>query len=120
MPSSPNEPDRPELPPPIMRDPRLEIPAILQQPVKRPEYLKPPAPKAVSSMGELGKALAIGLDFLFTIGAAGLLGWLLDRWQGWSPYGLLIGLLIGFIAATARIIQRTSSDDRHRNRPKRG
>lgn len=105
-----NGPD--DLSPPPARDPRLEIPEILQKPVELKHTVNPQLPKPVTGMGDLGKALAIGLDFLFTIAAAGLLGYLLDRWQGWSPYGLLIGLGIGFFAAVVRILQRLNRDER--------
>jgi len=92
-------------------DPRLEIPEVLRTPVKRPT-LGQSTPGAVGSgLGEVGRALSIALDFLFTIGGAGALGWLLDRWQGWTPYGLLIGLGLGFLLATVRIIQRSNRED---------
>ena len=109
--TEPGLPDRVEQLPAWREPPRPpEIPEVLRKPVDRPRPVSNGG-SALSGMGELGKALAIGLDFLFTIGAAGLLGYLLDRWQGWSPYGLLIGLAVGFLAATVRIIQRSNRED---------
>lgn len=114
--NSASEQDRghePESPanPPSADDPRLAIPEVLRTPIKHPSREPKPAPAALSGLGDLGKALAIGLDFLFSIAAAGLIGYLLDRWQGWSPAGLLIGLGIGFAAATVRILQRLNREE---------
>lgn len=97
--------------PPSADDPRLAIPEVLRTPIKHPSLEPKPAPAALSGLGDLGKALAIGLDFLFSIAAAGLVGYLLDRWQGWSPAGLLIGLGVGFAAATVRILQRLNREE---------
>jgi ATP synthase protein I len=122
-PPDPDRPDRrapapgdqpefelPELP--GRGDPRLEIPEILRKPVDHPSLRPKEVSPVTSGLSELGKALAIGLDFLFTITAGGLLGYLLDRWWGSAPAGLMIGLGIGFAAATFRIIQRTSREER--------
>src|SRR5262245_8976428 len=87
-------------------DPRLEIPEILRTPVEKPDSLKARSQPGSSGLGVLGQALAIGVDFLCSIAAAALIGWLIDRWRGWSPYGLLVGLGVGFFAATIRLIQR--------------
>lgn len=103
------------------RDPRLEIPEILRTPVKKPELLQPKAnPPMLDGFGDLAKALAIGLDFLFMAAAGGVLGWLVDRWQGWSPKGLVIGLAIGFVAATVRLLQRLNREDRPKPPTTRG
>jgi F0F1-type ATP synthase assembly protein I len=98
--------------PPSADDPRLAIPEVLRTPVDHPSLR--PKPRSASSTGleDLGKALAIGIDFLATTAAGGALGYLIDYWQGWYPYGLLTGLALGFIAATARIIQRANREDR--------
>lgn len=103
--------------PPPARDPRLEIPEVLRTPVKRPSL--PSDPKPVSTvhpgaggMTELAKALSLGFDFLFIIASGGLLGWLFDRWRGTGNLGVVIGLGVGFIAGTARLLQRLNRDDK--------
>lgn len=101
------------------RDPRLEIPEILRTPVDHPSlHRKPPGTSGVAAFGDVSKALAIGLDFLFVGIAAAVLGWLADRWLGSSPIGLLIGLCAGFAAGTYRLIARLQAEDRAEARAK--
>lgn len=94
------------------RDPRLEIPEILRKPVDHPSLRRKPVSPVTSGLSDLGKALAVGLDFLFTIAAGGGIGWFADYTWGSSPYGVMVGLGIGFVAATYRIIERTNREDR--------
>jgi len=96
------------------RDPRLEIPEVLRRPIDHPSK-RPPAKRDFGSgLGDLGAALAMGLDFLFTAAAGGGAGYLIDRWLGSSPTGLLVGLGVGFVAGTWRLIQRSNAQDRAR------
>lgn len=89
----------------------LEIPAILRDPVDHPS-LRPKAPSpTMSAIGELGRALAIGLDPLFVCAAGALIGWLIDRWLGSGPAGLLIGLIAGLAGGTWRLIVRLNQDE---------
>lgn len=100
-------------------DPRLEIPKVLQEPVQHPA-LNRPKPKADGlGLGDLSKALAMGVDFLATIAAGGAIGYGIDYWRGWTPYSLLVGVLIGFAYATVRIIQRSNAEDKAASERKR-
>lgn len=109
------------------RDPRLEIPEILRTPVEHPSQ-RPKKPSVLSgSVGEAGIAMAIAIDFLVMVAAGTGLGWLADRRFGWGPYGLLIGLTLGFAVGLVRLLYRLSKDDAKpgqgptgsdRNRPK--
>jgi ATP synthase protein I len=94
------------------RDPRLEIPQALRDPVRHPS-LEPKKPSVMSgSIGEAGTALAIGVDFLVMIVAGAGVGWLADRQFGWAPVGLLVGLTLGMTVGLVRLIHRLSKDDR--------
>ena len=93
------------------RDPRLEIPEILRRPVEHPSKNPKPPSTMSTSVGEIGTALAIAIDFLVMIAAGGAAGWLLDRWLGWSPYGIVIGSIVGFVVGLIRLLQRVSRDD---------
>ncbi len=85
---------------------------MLREPVQHPS-LEPKKPSVMSgSIGEAGKALAIGIDFLVVIAAGGGLGWLADRQFGWTPVGLVIGLCLGMVVGLVRLIHRLSKEDR--------
>jgi ATP synthase protein I len=60
-----------------------------------------------------GSAMARGLklvsEFVAGIVAGGLLGWLIDRYAGIQPFGLLIGLMFGFAAGLRNLYRATQS-----------
>jgi|HubBroStandDraft_6_1064221.scaffolds.fasta_scaffold1958836_2 F0F1-type ATP synthase assembly protein I len=49
------------------------------------------------------KTSAVGLEVGLSIGVGALLGYFFDRYFAYSPYGLLIGTLIGVLAAGKRL-----------------
>lgn len=91
-------------------DPTLRIPELLQQPVRHPSLDRKPR-SDLGGLGELMKALAIGVDFLCTVAAGALIGWGLDRWLGWTNRALMIGLAVGFAYGTVRLLQRTAREE---------
>lgn len=92
------------------------IPAELLRPVEHPILERDKrGPKPIGAIGEIAPALALGFDFLFTTAAGVFLGWLVDYGVKSGPWGLMVGLLIGFLAATVRIIRRAQGmEDRSR------
>jgi ATP synthase protein I len=108
-----SEPTQPA-PRPPSTDPHAPppIPDDLLAPVKRPS-IDPdrPRPPAIAGLGELAKSLSIGLDFLFMIAAGGALGWGIDWAAKVSPWGILVGLLVGFAWGTVRLLSRLNRDD---------
>jgi len=62
-------------------------------------------------MAELGKSLAIGLDFLWMLLAGAGLGWLADRARGQGHVGLLVGMGLGFLAGTWRLLARLNKPE---------
>lgn len=42
--------------------------------------------------------MRVGSQFVSSLAVGGLLGWGVDRWLGTAPFGLLILLLLGFVA----------------------
>lgn len=97
------------IPPTLPEPPR--IPDELTKPVDHPILRRQEQPKALAGLAELGPAISMGLDFLFTIASGGFLGWLFDYWRATQPIGTLVGLSIGFAYATYRIIRRSQRDD---------
>ena len=59
--------------------------------------------------GSVGAVLALGFA---AVGAA--IGWLLDRWLGISPWGLIVFLLLGFAAGVLNVM-RAAGVVRERN-----
>ncbi|MDQ7014481.1 MAG: AtpZ/AtpI family protein [Planctomycetota bacterium] len=120
----PHDPDQNEATPketpehpddPAMDDPRLRIPEVLRA---RPGDLKDPdspwqasesrqnrRQSARSGMAETARAWGMALDLVFTAVGAFVLGYLFDLWRGTGPWGALVGLGLGFVTATVRMIQ---------------
>ncbi len=65
-----------------------------------------------SGVAGMARAWAVALDFVFSVLAGAGLGWLFDRWRGTLPWGLLVGLVLGFIVAFWRIIRATQAQER--------
>lgn len=105
--------------PPSPDDPRLAIPEILREgpagaaraPEGRPEG---------SDIAQMARAWAVALDFVFTIIAGGVVGWLFDLWRKSGPIGLLVGLGLGFVLAFVRIIRATQKQERLEAARKKG
>ena len=64
----------------------------------------------------LARALRLSSEFVAGIVLGGFLGWLIDRLTGWSPWGMIVFLMIGFAAGTlnamrsAGLIAKQGSD----------
>jgi F0F1-type ATP synthase assembly protein I len=115
-PQSPAKPTGAPVPTGVGRDPRLDIPEILRTPVKRPASMQTVSgstsgkPASItSSLMEVSRSLAIGIDFLCIIAAGGAFGWAIDHLaKTGGRWGLVTGAVIGFIYGTYRLIKRLS------------
>ena len=58
-----------------------------------------------SGPSALGRAFRMSTEFVAGIIAGGGLGWLLDRWLGTSPWGLIVFLMLGFAAGTFNVVR---------------
>lgn len=67
----------------------------------RPDPTPPDADDSVSWWGMAG----MGLEFVATVGAMGLLGWYLDRRWLTSPWLLVAGVVVGFAAGLMTLIR---------------
>jgi ATP synthase protein I len=71
-----------------------------------------------------GTAMARGMklvsEFVAGIAAGGLLGWLIDRFAGVQPFGLLIGLMFGFAAGLRNLYRATQSQSAVQPGPPKG
>jgi ATP synthase protein I len=53
----------------------------------------------------LGRAFRMSTEFVAGVIAGGGLGWLLDRWLGTTPWGLIVFLMLGFIAGIYNVMR---------------
>lgn len=99
--------------PPSSGDPRLEIPEVLRTPVKKPQALVE-YDKADAGRGKVGasdaarqaSSWAIAMNFVWTLAAALLLGWALQKWV-WpaaAPWPMLVGLFVGLVLGMVRFM----------------
>lgn len=56
----------------------------------------------------IGKAMRLSSEFVGGIIAGGLLGWVVDRFAGTSPWGLIILLMLGFAAGVRNLLRASN------------
>jgi ATP synthase protein I len=56
------------------------------------------APSNLMSQRQTGVAYRVLVDMIAGLLVGGFLGYWLDRWLGWTPYSLVTGLVVGFVA----------------------
>lgn len=100
--------DKPSDPYQAAIDAAPKIPELLTRPVGLPVPGRD-APKLgpVGSLMDAGKAWGAALNFVFTIIAGLLIGWLIDYWLKTRPWGVLGGLATGFVLAFVQIVRNT-------------
>ena len=55
------------------------------------------------------QALKLSSEFVSAIIVGALLGYLLDRWIGTAPWGMIVFLLLGFCAGVLNVLRMTGS-----------
>lgn len=58
-----------------------------------------------SNMGGLGQALRLSAEFISGVIAGGIVGWLIDRMFGTSPWGLIVCMFFGFGAGMLNMLR---------------
>ncbi len=70
-----------------------------------------PAPEEDAADGRRGnpsnlaRALRLSSEFIAGILLGGFIGWLVDSVTGWSPWGLIVFLMLGFAAGTMNALR---------------
>lgn len=119
QPVDPTPRSEPVLPATPTDEPSLEIPEVLRTPVRQSQMPGTPKLPGGGSISGLGVGFAMAFDFVGSVGAGALLGYLFDRWQGTSPTGTLVGLGVGFVGAMIRIVRASQKADRADRKRKR-
>src|ERR1700676_2753983 len=64
-----------------------------------------PAPRSNADASALARGFRLATEFVVGILAGAGLGWLVDRWFSTSPWGLIVLLLLGFVAGVFNVIR---------------
>jgi ATP synthase protein I len=64
------------------------------------EQLRAEETRREDAQSNLGMALRLSSEFVAGVLVGGLLGWVIDRFAGTSPWGLIVFLLLGFGGGT--------------------
>lgn len=63
--------------------------------------------RAEASRKGFSQALKLSSEFVSAIIVGALLGYLLDRWIGTAPWGMIVFLLLGFCAGVLNVLRMT-------------
>jgi len=72
---------------------------------RRPDRLEGKDNAKAGSTAGYGQALRLSSEFIAGIVVGVGLGWFLDRVAGTSPWGLIVGLLLGFAAGVLNVLR---------------
>ena len=81
---------------------RRELGNVLAE---RNEQAKVAKEGAKADNAGFGQALKLSSEFIAGVVVGGGLGWILDRWLGTSPWGLIVFLLLGFGAGVLNVMR---------------
>ena len=82
---------------------RLRLEASLA--TRRPESRDGKDNPKSAGMTGVGAALKLSSEFIAGIAVGVGIGWVIDRWAGTSPWGLIVFLLLGFGAAVLNVLR---------------
>jgi ATP synthase protein I len=86
---------------------RLGAQLDAKRPAASPDNRDQNAPSAGQSA--IGLAFRLSAEFVAGVLAGGILGWLVDRWVGTAPWGLIVCLILGFAAGMLNLLRATGA-----------
>ncbi|MFU0507684.1 AtpZ/AtpI family protein [Pseudaminobacter sp. NGMCC 1.201702] len=99
----PGKQDKPEVRDNDLERRRRRLEASLA--TRRPEGQKAEQGGKSGSLAGYGQALKLSSEFIAGIAVGAGLGWMIDRWAGTSPWGLIVFLLLGFGAGVLNVLR---------------
>jgi ATP synthase protein I len=64
-----------------------------------------PARSSAGDMSGFARGMRLSAELVGGVAVGFLFGWLLDRWLGTSPWGLIVFLLLGFVAGVLNVMR---------------
>ena len=100
-------------------DDEAALSARLQRLGKRLAQANPPSengsgPRQTADPSAIARGFRLSAELVAGVVVGAMIGWLLDRWLGISPWGLIIFLLLGFAAGVLNVM-RAAGIVRERN-----
>ena len=62
------------------------------------------------------RTIGLAYDLIGLVVAGALVGWLLDRWAGTRPWGLLVATIVALVGGVARVVRNAERIGRRRDR----
>ena len=72
---------------------------------RRPAAVGSEDKPATGNMTGIGQAMKLSSEFIAGVAVGAGIGWLIDRMAGTSPWGLIIFLLLGFLAGVLNVLR---------------
>lgn len=73
-------------------------------------------PRQTADLSAIARGFRLSTELVAGVLVGAAIGWLLDRWLGISPWGLIVFLLLGFAAGVLNVMRAAGIvRDRHRN-----
>jgi len=63
------------------------------------------APRPTADMSAFARGMRLSAELVGGVVVGFILGWLSDRWLGTSPWGLIVFLLLGFVAGVLNVMR---------------
>jgi ATP synthase protein I len=100
-------------------DDEAALSARLQRLGKRLAQANPPSengsgPRQTADPSAIARGFRLSAELVAGVVVGAMIGWLLDRWLGISPWGLIVFLLLGFVAGVLNVM-RAAGIARERN-----
>src|SRR5262249_60037954 len=63
------------------------------------------APQPTADMSGFARGMRLSAELVGGVAIGFILGWLMDRWLGTSPWGMIVLLLLGFAAGVLNVMR---------------